>query len=275
VPEQRTAAEAVRIFTNAHYPQGGLTATSAWLGIYQTLLWYEPVNGSGYTSLPHIIEANQLRPPARHRKKVKLSPRPSAWQKRAEALEKYLAQQLGCLPDQVINHVDQLMRDPSRQGLQRQNPLGIAFTAIVQYVLESFGSARVRFEMEVDANTIFPGIRIPGRSKTPSIDVVAFKNNYARAIISIKWSLRHDRINDITNECPSYKAAAMMQRRELDYYVVTNEYAPARLNKILSDPCINGVAHVHKRAVDEVCGLDGRLDSMLDLSDLVMQTHEW
>jgi len=274
VPEQGTGANAIRIFRNAHYPQG-LTASSVWLGIYQTLLWYEPVNWGKYTSLPHIIDADKLRPSAGRRKKAKPSARPSAWQKRAEALENYLAQQLGCPVHEVVNHVDRLMRDPNYEGLQRQNPLGTAFVAIVKYILESFGSPTMKYQMEVDANTIFPGIKIPGRSKTPSIDILTFKNERPRAIISAKWSLRHDRINDITNECPAYKSAAMWTRSQLDYYVITNEYDPARLNKMLSDTCINGVAHVHKQAVITVCGLDGRLDPLLDLSDLIQQTHAW
>lgn len=35
----------------------------------------------------------------------------------------------------------------------------------------------------------------------------------------------------VTNECPIYKAAALRSRTQLDFYVVTNEYDPARLRR--------------------------------------------
>ena len=36
--------------------------SKAWLGIYQILMWFERVNYAGYTDLPHIIDADKLRP---------------------------------------------------------------------------------------------------------------------------------------------------------------------------------------------------------------------
>ncbi len=91
----------------------------------------------------------------------------------------------------------------------------------------------------------------------------------------MKWSLRHDRINDLTNECPSYKQAAVWRRQNLLYIVVTNEYDPARLDKVISDTCIDSVVHVHKPAVVDAAALDGRADSLLDLSDLCRLTLGW
>ncbi len=78
--------------------------------------------------------------------------------------------------------------------------------------------------------------------------------------------MRHDRLSDITNECPVYKAGYERIYRQtrhgrLLYYVLTNEYDPARLNKILDDRCVDGVVHVHKAAVVEVCKLIGRLSN--------------
>jgi hypothetical protein len=126
--------------------------------------------------------------------------------------------------------------------------------------------------MEVNAASVFPGITMPGRSTSPSIDILIEKGGVPRAIVSAKWSLRHDRINDITNECPIYKAASMRSRKPLEFYVVSNEFDPARLSKVLDDDCIDGLAHVHKPLVTVVCGLNGRLDTMLDLSDLIEAT---
>jgi len=48
-------ADAIQVFENAEYPSG-LSAATAWLGIYQTLLWYEPVHWLEFDDLPHIIK---------------------------------------------------------------------------------------------------------------------------------------------------------------------------------------------------------------------------
>lgn len=273
----QTIADAIKIFENADYPSG-LSPSTAWLGIYQTLLWYEPVNWLGFNKLPHIIEADSLRPasPAKRRTWKK----PKIWQRRAQALSEYMAQQLRCPIDSVQGKTDLLMKHPDYEGMQRQNTLGMASAGLVKHVLEKFGSGAISYETEVEASTIFPGIAFPGRSRTPRIDLLAKQSNIPRAIISTKWSLRHDRMNDITNECPVYKAAYERIYRQtrhdhLLYYVLTNEYAPARLTKMLNDTCVDGVVHVHKAAVVEVCKLDGRLTRLMDLADFIMTTSSW
>jgi hypothetical protein len=266
----KTVEDAIRIFSRAVYPMG-LTPRTAWLGIYQGLLWYEPVKLGHYTSLPHIIDADKLRP-SKSRRTKRQPFKPTAWQRRAEASERYIAGQLGCPTDQVQPIVDRLMRTPRYAGLQRQNSLGIAFIGVVRHILQTFGSPQLTYEMEVNAASVFPGITMPGRSTSPSIDILIEKGGVPRAIVSAKWSLRHDRINDITNECPIYKAASMRSRKPLAFYVVSNEFDPARLSKVLADDCIDGLAHVHKPLVTSVCELNGRLDPMLDLSDLIEAT---
>lgn len=113
-----------------------------------------------------------------------------------------------------------------------------------------------------------------------SIDLLASDGDIPQVVISAKWSLRHDRLNDITNECPVYKAAyqriyRQTRRDRLLYYVVTNEFDPSRLNKVLDDTCVDGVVHVHKAAVTEVCKLDGRVTRLTDLADFVNATSSW
>jgi hypothetical protein len=274
---EQTIADAIRLFENATYPSG-LSATTAWLGIYQTLLWYEPVNWIGFSDLPHIIDADKLRPssPAKRRTWKK----PNAWQRRAQLLSEYLAQQLGCPVESMADQTDLLMKQPDYEGLQRQNTLGIAFAGVVKHVLERFGSGEVSYDTEVEAATIFPGITFPGRSVTPRIDILARRDDIPKVIISTKWSVRHDRLSDITNECPIYKAAyeriyRQARRDHLLYYVATNECDPSRLNKMLDDSCVDGVVHVHKAAVVDVCQLNDRLTRLMDLANLVDATSSW
>ncbi len=261
---------AISLFQNAKY-LNGLNGSSAWLGIYQVLLWYEEVNYENIKSLPHIIDADKLHPSASRLPKEGIS----TWQKRAQAAEKYLAQQFNCQPDQVQEYVDLLIKTPDYEGVQRQNPLGIAFPVLICYILQKFGNKKVNYELEVPAQNVFPGIKVPGRSTNPKIDIVVRNQSYVKAIISCKWSLRHDRLSDISNECPTYKQAASFTRTKIDYLVITNEYDPARLNKLLDDSCVDALIHVHKPLPTTVCGLNSRLMKMLDLTDLIDRSNNW
>lgn len=75
-----TIQAAVAEFESAHYPIPTPTAETAWLGIYQVLLWYEKVGVGRRAGFPHVIDADKLRP---KRKAKKLG----AWQRRAIATE--------------------------------------------------------------------------------------------------------------------------------------------------------------------------------------------
>ena len=126
-----------------------------------------------------------------------------------------------------------------------------------------------------NGNNAFPGVQLPTRTGEPFIDILVRKDGRNIGIISTKWSIRHDRINDLTSECRAYKNAATWTDTRIFYFVATNEFDPARSQKLIEDKCIDGVVHVHKPLVTEVCELDARLVEMLDLSELIRLTHSW
>ena len=80
-------------------------------------------------------------------------------------------------------------------------------------------------------------------------------------------------MDDLTTECRAYKAAASYthatRAARLFYYIATNEFDSARTQKLIGDPCIDHVVHVHKHLVTGVAGLNGRLAHLWDLSDLI------
>jgi hypothetical protein len=174
--------------------------------------------------------------------------------------------------------MERLYSLPEYEGVQYNNLVGIAFPALVAHILEIMGNNAVEYLLEEDARNMYPGIEFPGRSVTPRMDILVCKEGIPRAIISAKWSVRHDRVSDITNECPVYKAAHNRIHRSrwpLHYYVITNEFNPARLAKMLSDTCLDALVHAHKKLVTEVCGFDGRLSDLADLADLVAWSETW
>ena len=265
-----TLTAVTQIFETAAYPSGSVVAESAWLGIYQALLWYEPVTTlQGRRGLPHIIDANRLTgSPAK-------GGEPKTWQKYAIAVEDYLASQLGVSPDRIPEIVDRLIRLPAYRGLQRHNILGSAFAGLLKHTLELLGQSASTYELEVSGEDAFPGVQLPTRTGKPFIDILVRSQKRNVGIISTKWSIRHDRINDLTSECRAYKNAARWTDSRIFYYVATNEFDPARTEKLIDDKCIDGVVHVHKPLLTDVCRLNSRLTELLDLSDLIRRSKTW
>ena len=137
-----TLTAVTRIFDSSTFIGGRPTGASAWSGIYQALLWYEPIATiPGRTALPHIIDANRLTQPLSAKGELRI------WQARAVAVEEYLARQWGVEPAGVSDMVDKLMKLPTYAGLQRQNILGSAFAGLVKHSLELFGSQAVTYEL--------------------------------------------------------------------------------------------------------------------------------
>lgn len=171
---EQTIADAIQIFEHAEYPSG-LSVTTAWLGIYQTLLWSEPIHLVGFDDLPHIIDADKLRPASAAKKRTWT--KPQAWQRRAQVFNTYLAEHLGCPVGSVPAKTDLLMKQADYEGMQRQNSLGIAFPGLVKHILEKFGTAAMAYKTEIEATGIFPGVEVPGRSSTPSMTLERYRTN--------------------------------------------------------------------------------------------------
>src|SRR5690348_12118264 len=200
---EETLTAVTAIFDSSIFRNGNASSENAWSGIYQALLWYEPVTTvAGRTGLPHIIDSNRFTGPVSAGGQVRV------WQSRAIAVERYIGEQWGIAPSTVAKSVDRLMNLPAYSGLQRHNILGSAFAGLVKHVLELFGSQELTYHLEVAGEGAFPGVQLPTRTGKPFIDILVRKNGRNRGIISTKWSIRHDRINDLTSECRAYKNAA-------------------------------------------------------------------
>lgn len=218
---------------------------TAWKGVYRLLLWFTH-------GLPHIIDANELL-------KAK-------WASRALAVNNALANEFDCRPDEVASEVDLLLKsDLFPQVPQRQNPLGIGFVEALLLLLQRYSSEKYSFLPEgAIGEAVFPEIRSTEAPRScPDIVAVAGKNEVA--VVSAKWSLRHDRLRDLKDECGYFKTI----RPRLKFYVVTNEYNPARLDKVVSDYRIDAVFHVCRRLVVDVAQVNRRTGELRDLSELL------
>lgn len=211
-----------------------------WKGIYKALLWYAE-------GVPHIVEANCLRR--------------GIWRKRAQQVEKTLAKAFSYAPGSVEKQLDQLMKHPDLRGIQRQNPLGIGFTCAVVYFLRHHCPDYTFLDEAAVGTQVLKEVTHPPRR---AIDIAALKDGKEQAIISAKWSIRHDRLRDLLDECAVYRES----RPELKFYVVTNEFIPARLRKLVENPCVDEVFHVNREIVLAVNDGNDRLVGLKDLKDI-------
>jgi hypothetical protein len=212
-----------------------------WVSLYLLLLDYS-------YDVPRITDSNRLK----H----------GIWRGRAQHVEQELATALQCETKDVQNQVDVFMREFYPTGTQRMNPIGIAFACAVVYFIQRF--SRGNYEWKIEARIgidVFPNLTNFRRRR---VDIVVFQDGEPYAVISSKWGIRHDRVRDPQEEADTYK----QQVPSLKFYVVTNEFDRARLQKVLAYPSIDGVFHVRRDLVWQVYGgVTGPLANLKDLTD--------
>jgi len=218
-----------------------------WVALYRLLLDY-------IYGVPRITDSNRLKPGPRSEK---------AWRERAKLVERALATAMQCDPQEVAKNVDVFMTSVYPPGTQRMNPIGIAFACAVVYLIQRFAAGSYEWKMEakigVDVFTNLTGFR------RKSVDIVAFHQGDLFAVISSKWGIRHDRVRDPQEEADTYKREVP----SLKFFVVTNEFDTARLQKVLTYPTIDGVFHVRRDLVWQVYGgMTGELANLKDLTEL-------
>jgi len=245
-----------------------LAPGKAWLGIYRVLLWYE--SAAEGPTLPHIVSTHHFRGSAGGARKANRT-----WIRRAQQVNALLAKEFGCRPMRVPGRVDGLMRMPRFRGVQRNNPLGIAFTELVAHVLRKFGAQHLEYRTHVASADLFPCVTLKSKNRHPRADIAVLRDGAPVAVITTAWSVRYDRFAKVIDESAAYRSAATQCGLRLPCFFVTNEYSPARLAKVMSSGVLECVVHVCPRIVTEVCDLDGRLGKLKDLPYLIQQTQTW
>lgn len=231
--------EEILAFVTQLFDQWVRTADNIWLALYRLLLDYAH-------GVPRITDSNRL--------KVGI------WRERAKQIERALAAAIPCETRQVTKHLDIFMRQLYSAGTQRMNPIGIAFACAVVYFLQRFSVGSYEWKMEAKIGVdVFPNLT---RFRRKSVDIVALHQGDLFAVISSKWGIRHDRIRDPQEEADTYKREVP----SLKFFVVTNEFDSARLQKILTYPTIDGVFHVRRNLVWQVYG--GMTEELANLKDL-------
>jgi hypothetical protein len=108
----------------------------------------------------------------------------------------------------------------------------------------------------------------PRRIETPDLAVV--EKGQTKLLSTIKWSLRHDRQKQLSDELDCY-VQLLSQRRFPEYVLVTNEYDPGRLKNSSNLACrgktVDCIYHINPDLLVEV--LSDVPPSAADVKELI------
>jgi hypothetical protein len=206
---------------------------------------------------------------------------PHATMRRAEQLTAYLAAQLGIDRAMLCQEIGLYWRQEKIRVLQPHNPLGNAFRSLVTATLQRFGDKDVTYEEEVHPHVEFPGQVFATRSKSAKIDIVARRENRTVALLTVRWRVRHDRL-DVVDEGIAYAPAIHRHNPNGKVYAVLGEFDGGRLRKVL-DHCpplnphaaISAAVHFAPQLIREGLGENGTLEHLRSLEWLIGETVRW
>lgn len=165
---------------------------------------------------------------------------------------------------------------------KRQNVLGEGFEDLLQLLITNVSKVPEDYLLVRQRANKLPGFQNSQttRERIEAPDIAIVRNNRTELLASVKWSLRHDRQKQLSDELDCY-VDLLSQAQFPEYILITNEYDPGRLvntdglnrrgQKIDRIYHINldlllGCLHDHDRLEDvRALIMDGRLFSIEDL----------
>jgi hypothetical protein len=173
---------------------------------------------------------------------------------------------------------------------KRQNVRGEGFEDTLQWlILQVAGVPTHQLRVRTRADAL-PGFKPPlnptgkDRDKVPKPDlaVISHDKRLTLWLITAKWSLRQDRLDQFGQECAYYQGHRV-QPTDVDFVLVTNEMDLARLRGVLNPPPGTGsfhfsrvyhlnlalVEHIHGPNFQTELGVYKQDKRLLSLSDLL------
>ena len=273
MPRSVNAQLAIDMY-EAQRAQRGWSAATAWQGIARLLLSCDTWR-HGWQPFHDVVvyrEANDFKTGARG---------PNVVMRRADALTGFLAGELGVARADLCNRIAAYWRHPDVADLQPHNLAGHAFRSLTVHILETFGDKGITYAEEVSPYDEFPGQQFATRSRDPKIDIVARRGKVTVALISSRWRYRHDRV-DVVEEAMAYAPAARRHNPGCRLYASVGEFAPNRLDKVLSNcppaqprGALTAAVHFAPQLITVGLEENGRMVHLRSLEWLVGETFSW
>ena len=192
-----------------------------------------------------------------------------------------IATELAIDSDGLCSEIGKFFRHQDISGLQPNNPRGHAFRSLVAETLARFGDSTLDVVEEVSPRDLFPGFDFGNRSTDARIDIVVKRGPRPVALITTRWTYRHDRV-DIIDEARAYMPAARNLNRDARFFGVTAEFGSARLKKVIGqtspamrNSAIDRLVHLNPELPGELIGKNGDLRMMWSLAQMVQDSDNW
>lgn len=248
----------------------------AWLAIAKLLMTCD-VWGNGawrsFHDFPVLVESNKY-------KFIKTGA-PNARMADANRVGDYLASELGISRALLCSEIAIYFKSPQVLNLQPNNIKGHGFRSLVAETLAMFGDPTLAISEEEFPHRMFPGYPFPNRSPKARIDIVARRGTMPVALLSTRWTYRHDRA-DMIDEAAAYIPAARGINPNCLYYGVTAEFDVARLKKVihvtapvLQTAALRRLVHINPVLVTTVTGKNGELANLMSLEELCQESFSW
>lgn len=85
----------------------------------------------------------------------------------------------------------------------------------------------------------------------PYPDVIVINEQDFRAVVSLKWGMRHDRMYEVGYSAFAIKDILKDNNRTIHFYLLTNDDSPSRIATLLNIPAIDGVFHMNPNFIRE------------------------
>ena len=254
--------------------QHGWSRATAWQGIARLLLSCD-IWQHGWRPFHGVVvhrESNDFKAGARG---------PNIVMRRAATLTGFLANELGVPRADLCDEIAAYWKHTDIAALQPHNLVGHAFRSLTVHILETFGDKGIAYAEEVSPYDEFPGQQFTTRSRDPKIDIVARRGDVTVALISSRWRYRHDRV-DVVEEAMAYAPAARRHNSCCRLYASVGEFAPNRLDKVLSNcppvqphGALTAAVHFAPQLITGGLGENGRLAQLRSLDWLIGETFSW
>lgn len=273
MPRSANAQLAIEMY-EALRAQYNWSRATAWQGIARLLLSCD-IWRHGWQPFHGVVvyrEANDFRIGARG---------PNIVVRRAEALSGFLANDLDIPRGALCDEIGAYWRHPRISGFQPHNLAGHAFRSLTVHILETFGDQSITYAEEINPYDEFPGQQFTTRSQNPKIDIAARRGNATVALISSRWRYRHDRV-DVIEEAMAYAPAARRHNPDCRLYASVGEFAPNRLEKVLSNcppaqpqGALTAAIHFAPQLITGGLVENGRMAQLRSLVWLIGETFSW
>jgi hypothetical protein len=199
----------------------------------------------------------------------------------AKLIGDHLAQALGVSRETLPAYVGLYFRVPEIAPLQPNNLRGHAFRSIVAETLARYGDPALTISEELPVRDLFPGWDFGNRSDEARVDLTARRQGHIVALVSTRWTYRHDRV-DMIDEARAYVPAARNANRNAVFFGVTAEIGTARLRKVINETvplhpnaAIKRLVHLNPALASTVIKKNGPLGHMWSLADFVNDSWNW